>query len=414
MANNIKKDYLWNTIGVLAQNAISPLLLVAVTRLNGVDGSGLFSFAFSLALIFWALGIWGGRTYQVSDVKHEYTPQSYIMVRILLSVVMIVGSIAFCIFNGYDVIKTATILALVLFKVIESIADALYGILQVHDRLFVTGRSLLYKAFLGFIIFLVIDIYTQDIFLSCLGVVGVNFFILFAYDIPKARMFETVLVPFSHVVHYVSEAIEIMKRCWPIAAVILFSMFSLIITRYFIDLYHGEEIGYFGILAMPITALGLVITFILQPNVVRLSKHLHEAYFDKFHTIVTKLLVAAGVIGIVGLGAAYLVGTQVLELIFGVDFTQYKLALMIMVVGAVINAYVSIYVNVLTIMRHFKAQFFTLLFTNLGLVFASMIVVKQYGLLGGVIVYTTVNFIQAVILFGVYRQLIAQMASQSV
>lgn len=82
MKQNIKKDYLWNTIGVLAQNAISPLLLIVVTRLNGVDDSGLFSFAFSLALIFWAIGIWGGRTYQVSDVKHEFTPQSYIFVRI--------------------------------------------------------------------------------------------------------------------------------------------------------------------------------------------------------------------------------------------------------------------------------------------------------------------------------------------
>jgi hypothetical protein len=53
---------------VLLQNAISPLLLIVITRVNGIDDSGLFSLAFSVSIILWSLAMWGGRTYQVLGV----------------------------------------------------------------------------------------------------------------------------------------------------------------------------------------------------------------------------------------------------------------------------------------------------------------------------------------------------------
>ena len=52
---------------------------------------------------------------------------------------------------------------------------------------------------------------------------------------------------------------------------IFLSIFSLNIPRYFLDRYHQNEIGYFGILAMPITVLALVITFLLQPKIIQLT-----------------------------------------------------------------------------------------------------------------------------------------------
>jgi len=414
MTQNIKKDYFWNTLGVLAQNAISPLLLIAVTRVNGVGDSGLFSFAFSLAIIFWALGIWGGRTYQVSDAKREFTPRSYVVLRVVLSVVMIIGSIAFCLINGYEPVKTATILALVIFKAIESIADAIYGILQVHGRLFITGKSLLLKAVLGSIVFIVVDVYTKDIFLGSLGIVGANLLVMLAYDLPNARKFDKVSIPLSHLTTLFKEALVIMKRTWPIAVVILLSMFSLLIPRYFVDSYHEEQIGYFGILAMPITALGLIITFIMQPNIVRLSQQFSRKYYEKFHGIVTSLLIWAGVVGVFILIATYFIGTQVLELVFGVDFSGYQLVLIIMVLGAVLNAYVTIYINILTIMRHFKGQFYTLLVSNICLVVVSVVLVKAYGLVGAVTLYTLTNLVQAIILSGVYKTLLRRMVRQRV
>jgi hypothetical protein len=54
-----KKDYIWNSLGSLLQSAISPVLLIVITRLNGIEDSGLFSFALSLSVVFWAISLWG-------------------------------------------------------------------------------------------------------------------------------------------------------------------------------------------------------------------------------------------------------------------------------------------------------------------------------------------------------------------
>ncbi|RZM29483.1 MAG: lipopolysaccharide biosynthesis protein [Pedobacter sp.] len=399
----MKKDYIWNTIGVLAQNAISPLLLIVVTRLNGISDSGLFSFAFSVAIIFWTISMWGGRTYQVSDVKKEYSNRSYIMVRLLLGVAVFVGSAIFCIANNYDLLKTSLIFALVLFKVIESIADSIYGIMQAHDRLYSTGKSLLYKAIGSLAVFSIIDLVTQNVLISSLGIIIVNCLVVAFYDIPVARKLEVIKFPKDEIRHYIKDAIVIIKRCWPIFIVAFLAAFSLNIPRYFIDMYHPDEIGYFGILAMPITLVVLVMTFILQPNIVQLSRLLDNNDFTRFKKIVAKLMYITFLVGFSILIAAYFVGIQVLHIVFGVDFNNYRDALSIIIVGAIANALVAIFINVFVIMRRFKEQFYILLITNLLLLTVSISFVKEYGLMGGVELFTIVNILQIILLFIAYR-----------
>lgn len=400
--NNIKRDYFWNTLGVFAQNIISPVLLIVVARLNGVYDVGLFSFALSLAIIFWAFSIWGARTYQVSDVKKEFTHSSYVLVRVLLSVLVVVGAYAFCVLNNYDTFKTSLVLILVLYKTFESIADAIYGILQVHNRLYITGRSLLYKAILGLITFVVIDKLTGNILLSSLGLAISNIFILIVYDIPRAKKFETVWDSSKNFGKRLGEALQIIKRCAPIASVIFMAMFSLLIPRYFVDMYDQQEIGYFGILAMPVTAFVLVITFIIQPNVVHLSQSFFSRKYAVFRGMFKKILLITGVVSILALPVVYLFGTEILTFIFGIDFSQYREALLLFVVGAILNGFVTIYVNILTIMRHFKIQFYTLVVTNVSLILACLMIVPLAGIRGAIILYVFINLLQLIFLITAY------------
>ncbi len=399
----MKKDYLWNTIGVLAQNAISPLLLVIVTRFNGIEDSGVFSFSFSVAIIFWTISMWGGRTYQVSDVKKEFSNKSYLMVRLLLGGVVFLAAVLFCILNQYDATKTGVILALVLFKIIESVADALYGVMQVHDRLYIAGKSLLYKSLAGFVAFVLVDVATNDIFLSSMAIVLSNMIVVACYDIPVTRRLESVGMSLDQLKSYSLSALEIIKRCWPVFIVAFLGAFSLNIPRYFLDIYHQEQIGYFGILAMPVTLVVLLMTFILQPNIIQLSRLLDTSAYQAFAKIVTKLSYFTLLIGLVIFIGAYLIGVQLLHFIFGVDFYEYKGGLMIIIVGAIANAVVAIFINVFVIMRRFKEQFYILLFTNGLLAVISAPVVELYGLLGGVTLFTIINILQVTLFWISYK-----------
>ena len=396
MKDSLKKDYLWNTIGVLLQNVISPVLLLVVTRVNGIEAAGLFSFAFSTSLLLYALGAWGGRTYQVSDVKKEFQSRSYVMARVLLAILVLVVTIVFCMANQYDTYKTSVIFALVIFKLFESFADVLYGVLQINNQLYKSGKSLAVKSILGIAVFVAIDLLTDNILLGALGIVVVNAIVFFCYDFPQTNNLEKIRFPKAKVREYANEAREILKRCANVFAVMFLAMFSLNIPRYFIDNHSQEEVGYFGIIAMPITLIVLMITFILQPNVVMISKQYSEGKTTDFKNSVGKILGLSVAIGLVVLVGTVLVGAPLLRLVFGIDFASHAMALNVIVVGGIASAIVTVFLNIFVIMRKVNFSLLVLIVTNLILIPVSYFTVDKFGLMGGVAAFTVANFVQLV------------------
>ena len=395
-----KKDYIWNSIGSFLQSAISPILLIVITRLNGVGDSGLFSFAMSLSVVFWAISLWGGRTYQVSDVKKEFSSGDYIVVRFISSLIVAVFSISFCILSGYDLIKTELIMVLVSFKILESIADSMYGVLQIHNKLYIVGISLTIKSVFGFMLFTLVDILTKNIIYGALSIFIVNIAVVIFYDIPWMKHVESVGLTKKNIM----QAGKIMKKTAEVFVVVFLTMFSLNIPRYFLDKYHYDQIGYFGIMAMPITLLTLFISFVLQPNVVNLSELLKKKKIKEFTKIVSKIDFITFTLGILFVVSSYLIGVWVLNTVFGIDINNFRIDLTIMVIGAVANAFVSIYVNLLIILRRFKGQFYTLLVTNILAVILSVYLIDRLAMLGSVLVFMIISFLQAIILLFIYKR----------
>jgi O-antigen/teichoic acid export membrane protein len=316
------------------------------------------------------------------------------MVRILLAGAILVIAGVFCILNGYEAYKTAVILALVVFKVFESFADVLYGILQVDNKLYKSGKSLTVKALLGMAVFVAIDITTNNILLGVVGIVAVNALVFLLYDYLQADKVERIRILPQEVPVYLDEARKILKRCFGVFAVMFLAMLSLNIPRYFIDIYSVKEVGYFGIIAMPITLIVLLITFILQPSVVGMSEQYSEKKTAQFKKSVNRILILSVGVGFVVLLGTVLVGVQVLELVFGVDFGAYRTALNVIVFGGIISALVTVYLNVFVIMRRVKFSLIVLTATNLILIPVSYFVVRDFGLMGGVWAFMATNAIQ--------------------
>lgn len=406
MKHTIKKrDYFWNTLGVLFQNAISPLLLIVVTRVNGIDESGLFSFAFSVSVVLWTIAMWGGRMYQVSDAAKEFSARGYMMVRFMLGTLVMVLALVFVLVNGYSTEKATLIMILALMKVIESVADVLYGILQVHGKLYLSGVSLALKAALGFILFTASIVTTSNLLLSSLLLVFANIVVVILFDVPRVKAIIGLQIKLLSIKLHdrFTEAVTIMKKSSPILAMSLVAVLSINIPRYFIDIFHEDQIGYFGIIAMPITLLTLLITFILHPNVVMLSQLYSENQLKNFKGIIAKIMMYATALGVLGLIATYFVGEPILNRVFGIDFSDYKIALLVLVIGAIANTVAGILTNALTIMRHFKVQFTILLTGGIMLLPLCAVFVPKYGLLGAVCLYSVINAVQALCLYIAYK-----------
>jgi hypothetical protein len=114
--SNVKKDFLWNIIGTVCSVLTFTVMIIAAIRFNGIDEAGSASLAFSLAMIFFSIGIYGGRFYQVSDVKNEFDDNTYILFRLITTMFMPLLCGAFVLFGRFDKLTNTLLIIFTLIK----------------------------------------------------------------------------------------------------------------------------------------------------------------------------------------------------------------------------------------------------------------------------------------------------------
>ena len=95
--NSIKRNFIWNMIGTTFNSFNSLFFMIIVTRMNGLDMAGIFTFAFSTACLFYVVGVYSGRVYQVTDVNRKYKFGEYLALRVVVVTIMFIIGIAFVI-----------------------------------------------------------------------------------------------------------------------------------------------------------------------------------------------------------------------------------------------------------------------------------------------------------------------------
>ncbi len=389
MFSSKKKDYFWNTVGTFLQSALSPILLIVVSRVNGVDDVGLFSFTFSMAVSLSAIALWGNRTFQVSDIKNKFSNENYILSRIITSFVTIIMTTTLIIANGYGFNKSVLLIIFTVVKIIDSVCDVLYGIMQKNGKLYISGLSLSMKFIIGVVVFLSIDLLSGDILLSGIGLIVTNVLVTILFDIKYIKDVN-IVSGFN-----AKEAINILKVSSPAFVISFLSLFSLTAIRYFIDINKPDEIAYFGMFSMPITMVILIMSFILQPNIIPLANKYNynkkEFYRRIFNLIAATLIIGLGAVIISGV-----IGESMVNLVFNVNVEGYIASLVIMMIGAVFGSIVSIYSTIFNIMRRFGYHAATLLVTNAVLIIVGCIFTVD--LLFGSILFTIISFIQFMIM----------------
>lgn len=403
-----KKDYAWNTAGVFAQNAAYPFLVLITTRINGLTESGNFTFALALSYIFFTIGIWGGRTFQTSDVKLFFKQNHYVNARVLLALTMIILALVFCAMSGYSQYELELILMLVACRVVETVSDAMYGVMQINKKLYLSGRSLIYKAVLGLCVFGIVDFMTHNLILSSLGILIVNLTILFIYDLRVANRLAVINISPSGIINDLSILISVMRKTFWVFLVSLLLIMFINIPRYFIYIYKPEELGYFGIVIMSATALSLMSTLTLQPLIVELSK-LYRAGKLNYMSLDVRRIVNINIY--IGVGALIVImsfGVKLLNLLFGVSFEGYGQAIIIATIGGIALALTGVYMTILSIMRRFKAQVWVVTTITILLTVFSFYLSSIYNLDIAVYLFSTASIIQLIVIYISYQNILSK------
>lgn len=400
--NLYKKNFVWNTLGTTLNSFNSLFFLIIVTRLNGLEDGGIFSFSFATAGIINFIALYYGRTYQVSDDNSEFSESTFIVSRFVTSFVAIIIAIIFILLNHYAFNKSMVLIFLCLVKCIEAISDIYYGVVQKKGKLYIAGKSLTFKSFLSLFGFLIIDILTKNIVISCMYLVILNLAFVLLYDSKHAKKEIDIEYKFHLVVIK-----KLLKISFFTFLFTLIVMIIINIPRYFIDwLLNDEEQGIYGIISMPATFIMLFAQFILQPSLLKLSIDFKNKNITDFKKTIFKIssIIILSLVAV--LPIAYWIGIPVLEIIYNVNLSNYVFYLIIVIIGSDLYAVSNVLLNALIVIKCTREQLILQVIVLIISMLSSYYLVCNFGIRGGILSYFLILLLQFILYIILYKYIV--------
>lgn len=351
MKNNIKKEFIWNSLGSGLTSFCSLFFLIIANRINGINIAGTFNFCYATICIFYCIAVYCGRTYQVTETDKNISNNDYIKSRIISTLLMLFITIVFAVINRYDFIKFSIFIILALMKIIEAISDVYHGILQKNNRLDIVGKSLFIRSILDILVFFIIEYFTKNIILASLSMVIISLIIFIFIDKKNANKY-IIAEKYSK-----SSIIKIFKYGFFAFAFTFIANYLVNAPRYAIDsLMSSKFQTIFGIIVMPASIIMLINQLIIQPLIMKLKNYYKNKDKNNFVKIILILCIITTIIGVFSMIIAYFIGIPILNLLYGIDLTAYKTNLIIVLVGATLYTLSTILSNALIVLRKTKVQ----------------------------------------------------------
>ena len=311
----LRANALWNAFGCLFYLGCQWLTTVLVVRLStNYENSGALAFAMANGIIFASIGLYKIRTFQVSDLNDEYSPQNYIAFRFVSIGLGLLWCAVYlpltCSSDSQLLLASITYL---LFKSDEVFSDVLYGIDQKAYRMDYIGKSQLMRGVLSLVGFAVPLYVFDSLVVGILGMAASCIAITLFYDLPHARLFGSIRPDFEK-----DKMLSLAKACFlaMIGSLCANGIVSLV-RQYFGILYGSEALGIYASVATPAVLIQVSATYLYSPMIGSLAKTLNDSGAHAFMREFIKILVLIiGVLSLFIVGLS-IVGDFALQLVFG-------------------------------------------------------------------------------------------------
>ena len=385
----LKKNFLWNFIGSTLNGFNSLFFMIIITRMNGVDDAGSFSLLFSLACLFYIIGGYAGRTYQVADKSGINSDDDYLAQRYITCGLMLAAGIIYCLVMKYDAMHALLLITLTVLKAIEAFSDVFYGLMQKKEKLYLAGMSASIKTVLSIAVFLIVDFLTKNIVMGFAAAVIVWLIVLFTFDQPFSGK---ALKPVFN-----KEGIShLFRRGFYSFAFLFMGVFLANATKYAMDgRTLASEQAKYGIVLMPATLISLCCLYILQPYINRLANYHAAKQYTEFRKTVRRIFITIAGLAVLALLVASTIGIPVLAWVYGVNLDGYVLPLQLIAVGASMNAAITLLSTALTIMYKTKMQFYIYLAVSIFAFVLSPLMIDHFGVSGAAFSYLIIMTVQS-------------------
>ena len=382
--NNIeRRTAIWNMVSSILGAAQSAIFLLVVTHVCDAVYAGIFSIATTLGYQIIAIGSYGMRNFQATDVKQKYKFKEYLLSRYFTSIAMFIFLIGYVWIKDYNTEKALIILAFGVYKAVDVIEDVFHGEFQRYNRLDIGAISMTIRYVISFLVFAVVLITSHNLLFACIceAVISILVFIILTYEVIKPRKILSVKGALKHTGW-------LLRDCFPLFIGGFLYLYVCNAPKYAIDNCLSQESQmYFAILFMPVFVVNLLSSFVYRPLLVRMAICWNEKRNKEFWHMVMIQIALIFVLTILGILGAYLCGTQILSLVYGVDVNPYRNCLVLLMFGGGFAALIGFLINVLTVMRLQTLLLLGYMVASVAALIVSNPIVSNLGIFGASVLY---------------------------
>lgn len=345
--NILRKSALWNLISSVEYSLQSAVLMLIVTRAGGLYDAGVFTIAYTLTQMMATIGSYGMRSFQVSDIKNEYSFGSYLSSRVLSILAMIVICMSYGFYQGYDGQKLFIIAMLCGYRIVDDLEDVFHGEMQKAMRLDTASKILAVRILAATAAFGISYVITKNLVISS---------VVFTLTAAALALYLNLLVTgFFKNITFKLEKTGVIKLLWVCLPICLGGfLYNYLVNapKYAIDRNLSEETQtIFSILFMPVFVINMLSSFIFKPMIVNMGILWNDGKKKGFIVSVAKQMLIIIALTLICMLGGWLIGVQVLGFMYGVNLEAYRLLFTLLIAFGGVAALVSFLVVVLTIIR---------------------------------------------------------------
>lgn len=393
-----KSEFIWNIIASVCASLLSVVLLFITTRINGANSAGMFAIVFATATVLNSIADFGMRVYQVTDTERQHKFGVYLASRVVVDIVMVICGIGFVLISGYTMEKAAICLAMVGFRFADAISETYQGEFQLNGRLDIAGKSVFYRMIASILVFAIVDFVSRNMLLATVGMTLTNFAGLLVYDLRLIKGYNREGISLKRI-----EIGSVIMDCFPLFFSTFLNNYIVNAPKYAIDrLLTYEMQTYFNIIYLPTFTINLMSIFVLKPMLRGLGEMWNGKKYAKFIGIVIRMILAIVLMTVVVEAICWVIGIPVLSFIYGVELTQYKTDLLILVISGGFSALSVALFYTLTTMRAQKRVSLAYVVAALGGVVLPYFLIEKYNITGAALASVAIMVILATLLFGIF------------
>ena len=381
--NKINKNaYIWNSTAGLVNASEAVIVLMVATRITGIQSVGILTIGFALANLFMTVGKFGIRNFQISDIKKEYTFNTYFTSRIITVVIMILISLFFVFFKHisgeYTLEKAICIFLVCMLYVVEAYEDSFLGEYQLRKRLDIGAKVFSFRWALVITVLCLSLLLTRKVILSLIIAFMASCFFSFIFVITSNKIIGNLKIKLSN-----KGILKLLYTCTPLAVSGFCSFYIINAPKYAIDTYLNDTIqACYGFIAMPVFIIGLLNSFIYAPTIVSIAEEWNNgSYLNIKRRIARQFVIIIG-ITLFCIAGAYFLGIPVLSLLYKTDLIQYKTSLLILLAGSGFLAVSGYFGIILITMRKQRQMMYCYIIVAILAKLLSGIFVKNWYTLG--------------------------------